>query len=145
MTDKQKKVISFIESNLGITFTGQSVEEARLFISTNMEASKARKFSNEVTPKQKAACSAICELLKLDSFCPKDKRHAQEFISKHIVDARTTLRLRIEGPRQPVSQFRADVLPSDKYQYQVQHLQDKMHYGDQVADALYFDSLWGDW
>lgn len=41
MTAPQREVIGYIEENLGVTFTGTTMEEARLFISEHMEASRA--------------------------------------------------------------------------------------------------------
>ena len=40
LTDKQKSVISIIENNLQIKFKGNTKEEARNFISENIEQSK---------------------------------------------------------------------------------------------------------
>jgi mannitol/fructose-specific phosphotransferase system IIA component (Ntr-type) len=40
VTDKQKTVINMIENNLQIRFSGNTKEEARQFISENLERSK---------------------------------------------------------------------------------------------------------
>ena len=46
VTDPQRKVIGYIEDNLKIKFEGTTMEEAKVFIKTNMDASKKGKIKS---------------------------------------------------------------------------------------------------
>jgi hypothetical protein len=95
-TSGQLTVIGYIEKNTGLKFNGKTKEEAREFISGNIDKSKG---SKEITEKQQAAINACCELISGISFTGTTKAEAREFLMLHIDNARGIVAEKIEEER----------------------------------------------